>query len=104
MVADMPEVENEQRDPITVTVKRACELSGLGLTTLWSLIKSGRLKTRRVEGIDRTLVTYSSLKELLTPSATENVALPPARRARGRPRKRRTPPLRGRRPPSNSGD
>jgi hypothetical protein len=36
MVADMPEVENEQRDPITVTVKRACELSGLGLTTLWS--------------------------------------------------------------------
>jgi len=35
MVSDMhPEVENE-RDPITVTVPRACELSGFGLTTIW---------------------------------------------------------------------
>jgi len=85
-VSDMhPEVENE-RDPITVTVPRACELSGFGLTTIWKFIKTGRLKTRRVPGVDRTLVLYSSLKELLTPDPSENTTVPPPRRPRGRPR------------------
>jgi hypothetical protein len=88
-MADMhPEVENE-RDPITVTVPRACELSGFGLTTIWKFIKEGRLKVRRVPGVDRTLVLFSSLKELLTPdpsNTTKTKTLPP-RRPRGRPRK-----------------
>jgi len=66
-VSDMhPEVENE-RDPITVTVPRACELSGFGLTTIWKFIKEGRLRVRRVPGVDRTLIVYSSLQALLTP-------------------------------------
>jgi hypothetical protein len=81
-----PETENE-RDPITVTVPRAHELSGYGFTTIWKLIKEGRLKVRRVPGVDRTLILYSSLKELLTPDASENTAVPPPRRPRGRPRK-----------------
>jgi hypothetical protein len=72
--------------PLTVTVARACELSGFGLTTLWRLIKEGRLKVRRVPGVDRTLVTYASLQELLTPAAHENTTVPPPRRPRGRPR------------------
>jgi hypothetical protein len=78
--------EAEREPPITVTVKRAREISGLGATTLWALIKSGRLRTVRVAGIDRTLVLFGSLQELLRPSATENTATPPPRRPRGRPR------------------
>jgi hypothetical protein len=96
-----PEAENE-RDPITVTVKEACRLSGFGLTSVWAFIKSGRLKVRRVPGIDRTLVLYSSLQELLTPDASENTTVPPPRRSRGRPltsarqasRSRRSPRVR----------
>jgi hypothetical protein len=84
-VADMHPDEAE-RDPITVTVPRACELSGFGLTTIWKFIKEGRLKTRRVPNIDRTLVIYSSLRELLTPSENENTTVPPPRRSRGGPR------------------
>jgi hypothetical protein len=75
------------RDPITVTVNEASELSGFGPTTIWKFIKDGRLKVRRVPGVDRTLVVYSSLRELLTPDLSENTTAPPSRRPRGRPRK-----------------
>jgi hypothetical protein len=75
------------RDPITVTANEACELSGFGPTTIWKFIKDGRLKVRRVPGVDRTLVVYSSLRELLTPDLSENTTAPPSRRPRGRPRK-----------------
>ncbi len=75
--------EAKNRNPITVTVNEACKLSGFGPTTIWKFLKDGRLKVRRVPGIDRTLILYSSLQELLNPSAQ---TLPP-RRGRGRPRK-----------------
>jgi predicted DNA-binding transcriptional regulator AlpA len=39
-----PDKAENDRDPITVTVPRACELSGFGLTTIWKFIKDGRLK------------------------------------------------------------
>jgi hypothetical protein len=81
-----PEVENEL-DPITVTVREGKRLSGYGFTTLWKFIKEGRLKTVRVPGVDRTMILYSSLQELLTPDPSENTAVPPPRRPRGRPRK-----------------
>jgi hypothetical protein len=81
----MPEVN--ERDPITVTVREACRLSGFGLTTVWKFVKEGRLKTRRVPGIDRTMIVYSSLEELLTPDPSENTTVSPPRRPRGRPRK-----------------
>ena len=85
-VSDMhPETENE-RDPITVTVREACRLSGFGLTSIWAFIKTGRLKVRRVPGVDRTLIVYSSLQALLTPDPSENTTVPPPRRPRGRPR------------------
>jgi hypothetical protein len=87
MVVDMhPEAENE-RDPITVTVREACRLSGFGLTTVWKFVEEGRLRTRRVPGVDRTMIVYSSLRALLTPSPLENTTVPPPRRPRGRPRK-----------------
>jgi len=70
---------DETRDPLTlaVTVKRAHEITGLGLTSLWGLIKAGRLKTKRVSGINRTLILYSSLQELLAPEPSENTTVPP---------------------------
>jgi hypothetical protein len=75
------------RDPITVTIREACKISGLGPTTLWKLRKAGRLKTAQIQGIDRALILYSSLQELLTPDPSENTKTPPPRRGRGRPRK-----------------
>jgi hypothetical protein len=77
------------RDPITVTANEACELSGFGPTTIWKFIKDGRLKVRRVPGVDRTLVVYASLQPLLTPDPLENTTVPPPRRPRGRPRSAR---------------
>jgi hypothetical protein len=53
--------------PIAVTVQRACELSGLGPTSIWGFLKDGRLEAVRVPGVRRTLVGYSSLVRLLTP-------------------------------------
>jgi len=52
-------------ETLTVTVPRAREITGFGNTTIWRLIKEGRLVAIRVPGIDRTLITYDSLKALL---------------------------------------
>lgn len=71
------------RDPITVTIREACKLTGLGPTTLWKLRKAGRLKEARIDGVDKALILFSSLQELLSPSTQG----PPAKRGRGRPRK-----------------
>lgn len=70
--------------PLTVTVAKACELSGFGPTSIWSFLKTGRLKVVRVPGIRRTLIDYGSLAQLVTPSAA-----PPPSRRRGRPPKPR---------------
>src|SRR6185503_8549487 len=51
-------------EPLTVTIARAKDLSGLGLTTLWALIRDRRLETVRVGR--RTLVIYRSLRTLLS--------------------------------------
>jgi hypothetical protein len=69
-------------EPLAVTVAKACELSGYGPTTIWALLKSGRLRAVRVPGVRRTLVDYGSLVRLLAPATAE-----PAPRRRGRPRK-----------------
>ena len=68
--------------PLTVTVQRACELSGLGPTSIWAILRDGRLKAVRVPGVRRTLVNYASLIRLLAPTS-----LTPQPRRRGRPRK-----------------
>jgi excisionase family DNA binding protein len=74
---------NTDRDPITITVPQACHLSGYGPTTVWRLIKERRLRVIRVPGIDRTLISYDSLRQLLEGAGTQ----PQAKRRRGRPRK-----------------
>jgi hypothetical protein len=69
--------------PIAITVRRACELSGLGPTSIWGFLKDGRLEAVRVPGVRRTLVSYASLVRLLAPPSES----PPPPRRRGRSRK-----------------
>jgi hypothetical protein len=69
--------------PLAVTLREARRISGLGYTTLWKLRKAGRLRSIKVPGVDRTLIDFRSLQELLGQSAA---VAPPARRP-GRPRK-----------------
>jgi hypothetical protein len=56
-------------EPLTITILKACELSGFGPTTIWALLKDGQLEAVRVRGVRRTLITYQSLKKLLASSA-----------------------------------
>jgi hypothetical protein len=65
-------------EPIAVTIRRACELTGLGATSIWMLGKQKRIEILHVGR--RALVTYRSLQRLLEPEA-------PPKRGRGRPRK-----------------
>jgi hypothetical protein len=49
-----------QVSPLTVTVRRATEITGLGETSVFALMKSGtfeRVKYRR-----RTLISYASIE------------------------------------------
>jgi excisionase family DNA binding protein len=48
--------------PLAVTVRTACQLLGVGNTTVWALIKAGRIQTIRIGR--RRLVIYSSLELL----------------------------------------
>ena len=48
--------------PIGITVPRTREITGLGNTTIWKLIKEGKLRTAKVGG--RTLVLYDSVEAL----------------------------------------
>ena len=68
--------------PLTVTIAKACELSGFGPTSIWGFLKDGRLKAVRVPGVRRTLVDYASLARLLAPPLDL-----PQPSHRGRPRK-----------------
>ena len=52
---------------LAVTVQRACQLSGLGPTSIWALLKDGRLEAVGVPGVRRTLVSFASLERLLAP-------------------------------------
>jgi excisionase family DNA binding protein len=57
----------EGMKPLAVSVKIACKLVGVGNTTMWALIKAGRVKTISIGR--RRLVVYASLELLLTPEA-----------------------------------
>jgi excisionase family DNA binding protein len=72
----------EPVNPITVTIRTAREISGLGNTTIWALIKAGKLESVLVGR--RRLITYRSLERLLSPALSGASAQP---RRRGRPRK-----------------
>ena len=78
----MQPIHHDRPDrPICVTVKRALELSGLGLTKVYELINQKTLETVYVG--KRRLITYRSLEKLLLPAP----AAPEVPRMRGRPKK-----------------
>lgn len=49
--------------PLTVTVRDARRLLGLGNTTIWKLIKEGRLLTVKIG--KRRLILFDSIEELI---------------------------------------
>ena len=49
--------------PLAVSVKVACAVIGVGNTTLWALIKDGRIQTAKIGR--RRLVIYESLVALI---------------------------------------
>jgi excisionase family DNA binding protein len=84
MSANRPEITGREVaavSPLAVTVQQACQLSGLGPTTIWAFLKDGRLEAVRLPGLRRTLVSYASLERVLAPSD----GAPPQPRRRGRP-------------------
>jgi hypothetical protein len=78
-----PKVRTPEAKPLTVTIPRACQISGYGPTTIWQLVRDGRLEIVRVAGIRRTLIIYDSLERLLAPARPSQTSP----RRRGRPRK-----------------
>lgn len=48
--------------PLSVPVKRACEILGIGNTTMYELIRQGRVETYKIGR--RTLIKYASLEAL----------------------------------------
>lgn len=58
---------HDSAKPLAVSVRTACELVGVGNTTMWALIKAGRVKSVSVGR--RRLILFSSLESLLTSDA-----------------------------------
>jgi hypothetical protein len=85
MATIRPEVTG--RAPLAVTFDAASQITGLGLTTLWKFGKEGRIRLIRPLGVRRTLIDYSSLRELLLPEQTDAQSDAPASRHHRRPRK-----------------
>ncbi len=54
-------------EPLVYSVNDACQISSLGRTRLYELIKEGRIKTNKIGR--RTLISASSLKALLVDEA-----------------------------------
>lgn len=53
---------NGNLKPIGISVAQTRQITGLGNTTTWKLIKEGKLRTAKVGG--RTLVLYDSIEQL----------------------------------------
>jgi hypothetical protein len=81
MATIFPEITDRAAavSPLAVTVQRACELSGLGATSIWGFLKDGRLEAVRVPGVRRTLISYASLARLLAPPSV-TAPWPPAQK------------------------
>jgi len=56
---------NKSNRPMTVTIDEAKELTGLGRTSIYKLMKQGKLQNAKVIG--RTLIDYDGLERLVTP-------------------------------------
>jgi excisionase family DNA binding protein len=57
-------ISPEGLKPLAVTVKTARDLLGVGNTTIWAMIKNGRLRTINIGR--RRLIVYASLEAITT--------------------------------------
>ena len=73
--------------PLAVTIAQACNLTGLGETTIYLLLKYGTLRSTHVG--KRRLVIYESIQKLIEQGAPTTAS--PAPRRPGRPRKHPLP-------------
>ena len=73
-------------DPITAPVNEFSRLSGLGISTVWQMMKDGRLESVAVGR--RRLVVIDSYRRLIEEQREAPVAANPAM-PKGRPRQRR---------------
>jgi excisionase family DNA binding protein len=69
--ANVQRADSGPLKPLTVTVATTKKITGLGNTTIWGLIKNGKLEVVRIGR--RTLITYRSIEALLAPSKQNNV-------------------------------
>jgi excisionase family DNA binding protein len=63
LTLNLPTPRELRPEPLTVTVREAKDLSGLGWNSIWNAINDGRLKITRVGR--RVLIHYDTLKEML---------------------------------------
>jgi excisionase family DNA binding protein len=56
-------MDSEAPKPLAVTVQSACRLTGLGKSSIYELIKDGKLSTTNIGR--RRLIRFSSLEELI---------------------------------------
>ena len=70
--------------PIAVTVSEACELTRFGVTSIYAMIKTGKLQSIRVGG--KRLILMPSIEDLLRPEP-KPVEAARSSAPRGRPRK-----------------
>ena len=54
-------------EPLAISVRRATELAPIGVTTIYKLMKEGKLKSTTVLG--RRMIDYRSFMELLIPTS-----------------------------------
>lgn len=57
--------------PVTMTIKGACEYSGLSKSTLYNNVNANKLEMRKVG--KRTLITTASLDKLLGVGGQEDI-------------------------------
>ena len=65
--------QSDDLTPLAVTVAKACELTGLGRTSIWAFLRDGKLEAVRPPGIRRTLISYRSLAALFSGSLNNPV-------------------------------
>ena len=63
----VPSAATEGPKPLAVTIEAACKIVGVGRTTMWALIKDGRVKSATIGR--RRLVIFASLEALLNQDA-----------------------------------
>jgi excisionase family DNA binding protein len=69
--------EPETVTPLAVGVKKAAPMIGVSVSTIWTLIRQGKLPTKRVG--TRRLIPVSALKALLDPAGGTVEIDPPAK-------------------------